>query len=165
MMNITWKIGVNRKARKLIGSAPGLAGVSGAWGVAEAEASGPPDPEAAGPAAGAQAARTSTTRIRRSTGTTRCSRKRREITSLRASLADRVIATWVPGMTASDAPCSHPAPLEQAVLLDRLFRVARAGRLEPTAGWQPGEREPVEPDQSNPDALQPADPPSAPPLT
>jgi hypothetical protein len=35
MMNITWKIGVNSHARKLTGSAPGWAGVSGGCGVAD----------------------------------------------------------------------------------------------------------------------------------
>ena len=35
MMNMTWKIGVNSQARRLIGSAPGCAGWRGGCGVGE----------------------------------------------------------------------------------------------------------------------------------
>ena len=84
---------------------------------------------------------------------------------LSASLADGVIAAWVPGMAAGDPSSSHPAPLEQTVFLDRLLGVVRAGGLEPAGSAAARQRRSVEPDQSDPDALQPADPPSAPPLT
>ena len=48
----------------------------------------------------------------------------------RPSSADRVKSPWVPRMTARDAFGTHPAALQQAVLDDGLFRVARAARLK-----------------------------------
>src|SRR6185436_2461262 len=57
-----------------------------------------------------------------------------------------------------------PAALEQPVFLDRLLGVARARRFVATAGWHPGEDDPVEPDEPDPDRLHdPACPPSTPP--
>ena len=58
---MTWKIGVKIQARKLTGSAPGWAGVSGGCGVGDG--SGLPD--APGAPGAAHAATTRTTRTRR----------------------------------------------------------------------------------------------------
>ena len=60
MMNMTWKIGVNSQARRLIGSAPGCAGWRGGWGVGET--CGAPDtPDAPGSTGAAHATTTRTT--------------------------------------------------------------------------------------------------------
>ena len=56
-------------------------------------------------------------------------------------------------MATGDALGADPAALEEAVLLDRLLRVARAGGLVAAAGGQPREHDPVEPDQPDPDRL------------
>src|SRR5262245_23379601 len=162
-MNIDWKIGVKAQASVLIGSTPGCAGTSGVGtgeGVGEA-------PEAPGAPVPAHAATTATRRASRKNGSQTGSPAQRRLTTPSRS-ADRVIATRVPGMTAGDPLRTHPAALEQAVLHDRLLRVAGAGGLEPAARRHPGEQDPVQPDQAHPDRLvdahQAADPPSAPPL-
>jgi hypothetical protein len=67
-------------------------------------------------------------------------------------------------MTSADPPDAHPAALEQTVAVDRLLRVPRAGRLVPAARRHPGEQDPVEPDEPDPDPFHvTADPPSTPP--
>jgi hypothetical protein len=74
MMNIAWKIGVNNQDRKLIGSAPGLAPVSGGAGVGDA--AGPP-----GAPGSAQAATRRVTRTRKTMGTIRPQADRSDVTS------------------------------------------------------------------------------------
>ena len=69
-----------------------------------------------------------------------------------------------PGMTASDAPHAHPAAFEESVSLDRLLGVAGTGRLVAAARRHPGKDDPIQLDEPDPDALQPVEPPSAPPL-
>ena len=70
-----WKIGVNSQARKLIGSAPGWAGVSGGWGVGDATEPDPPGPP------GAHAATTTTMRIRSPIDANGIRRRRERVTS------------------------------------------------------------------------------------
>ena len=54
-------------------------------------------------------------------------------------------------MTACDALGAHPAAAKEAVLVDRLLRVPRTGRLVATPARQPGEEHPVCPYGSDPD--------------
>src|SRR4051794_20440298 len=155
-MNIVWKIGVNSHARRLTGSAPGVAGVSGGAGVAEA----PPGPVAPGTHAttrGMIPKITSAGRIRRRPG--------ERVTGRTASLADRVIPTGVPWVTSGDPPGPHPAPLQQAILQDGLLRVVRTRRLEAARRREPREDDPVELYRPDPDLLHGTDPPSTPPRT
>jgi hypothetical protein len=67
-------------------------------------------------------------------------------------------------MAATDSSNAHPAPLEQSVPIDRLFRIARARRFISAARRQPAEEDPVEPDDTDPDPFHVAvGPPSTPP--
>src|SRR5688572_13981396 len=112
---MTWKIGVNRKASRLTGSAPGGDGLRGCC--AEAVGVGGP-PEAPGdPEPGKQPA-TTTARTTSRSGPSHARASARR-------LADGVIAAGAPGVAPSDPPCSHPASAKQAVALDRLLRIAR----------------------------------------
>ena len=72
---------------------------------------------------------------RRPTGTSSDQQRRTEFHPSRAAAAQRhrVVAARVPRMAAGDALGAHPAAPQQAVLDDRLLRVARAARLEPAA--------------------------------
>ena len=54
-------------------------------------------------------------------------------------------------MTAGDPARAHPATPHESVSLDRLLRVAGAGRLVATTAGEPGEKHPVEPDRADPD--------------
>ena len=115
----------------------------------------------------AQAATTRTTRARKAEERSGSMGSRRNVTVLCASLAagtDRVIAAPAPWMAAA-MPRTHPAPLQEPVLLDRLLRVARAGRLISAARRHPEAKDPVKPDHPDPDALHPVEPPGLPPLT
>src|SRR5687767_2376793 len=144
MMSMTWKSGVKSQAIRLSGSV-GVAGCSGGIGVGVGTT-----PEASGVPPGAQAAMTTATStknmsagpIRRTVGD--------RITRI-ASLANRVIPARIPRVTPGDALGAHPAPLQQPVLRDRLLRVVRTGRLVSTRWRQPGEHDPVELDEPDPD--------------
>ncbi len=54
-------------------------------------------------------------------------------------------------MTAGDPTGAHPASADEPVLLDRLFRIPRTGRLVSASARQPGEQDAVEPDRTDPD--------------
>src|SRR5215210_4882447 len=157
-MNIVWKIGVNAKANRLTGSAPGCAGLNGCCGVPD----GPDAPGEPSEPPGTHAATTSPRRTRARGTIQRC--RRRDVMPSIGGLANRVITAWVPGMASSDPSRAHPAALEEAVPLDRLLGIARAGRLEPARRGKESEHDAVEPDEPDPDALHVAvGPPSTPP--
>jgi hypothetical protein len=146
-MNRTWKMGVKSQLRKLNGSegdaAARASGTGVAFGVGEV-AGKPLAPDEAvaatladGPELGfdeptlphattARAISTakSPTAIQRARD---MDRDRREFT-----LANWVVATTTPRVTASDSTHSHPTPSKQAVFGDRLFGVDRTGRLVAT---------------------------------
>jgi hypothetical protein len=84
--------------------------------------------------------------------------------SLVPQLANRVVTAGVTRVAPTDPADAHPAPLQQSVPVDRLFRVARAGRLVSAAGRHPREEDPVEPDEPDSDSFHVAvGPPSTPP--
>src|SRR4029078_11630400 len=98
MMNITWKIGVNSQARRLTGSAPGVAGVNGGAGVGDA----PPGPVAPGTHAttiGMIPKITSAGRIRRRPG--------ERVTGGRPRLGDGSYPPGVPGVQRASLFCPH----------------------------------------------------------
>ena len=93
-------------------------------------------------------------------GEPRGERRRRVLqrASLRAEASDRTLADP-----------RHGEDRERRVgdrrpAVDRLLGVAGAGRLVAAARRHPGKDDPVELDEPDPDALQPVEPPSAPPL-
>jgi hypothetical protein len=84
--------------------------------------------------------------------------------SLVPQLADRVVTAGMTWVAPADAADPHPAPLQQSVPVDRLFRVARAGWFVPAARRHPGKEDPVELDEPDPDPFHVAvGPPSTPP--
>ena len=76
MINMAWKIGLKSQARRLIGSAPGCAGVSGGWYDGDGEA----PPELVAPP-GAHATTRRTTRIRNPIVPNGIRRRRERVTS------------------------------------------------------------------------------------
>src|SRR5438552_3010985 len=117
---------------------------------------GPPlaPPEPTGPPAQAATRSATATRATRGRSRTRLDRRRGSVTwSSCVWLANRVVAAGMAGMAASDPTHPHPAPAEQAVAIDRLFRITRAGRLVAAARRQPAEEDSVEPDGTDPDHL------------
>jgi hypothetical protein len=50
-----------------------------------------------------------------------------------ASSSDRIPSAGAEWGAARNSACAHPAPLKDAVLHDRLFRISRAARLKPAA--------------------------------
>src|SRR5689334_13930736 len=81
------------------------------------------------PLPGAQAATSSATATSARAGASRTPRVRSRRSVTGTSSADRVVAAGMPGVASGDPLGTHPAAAEQAVLLDRLLGVARAGRL------------------------------------
>ena len=151
---MAWKIGVKSHASRLIGSAPGWAGVSGGCGVGD----GAGLPDAPGAPGAAHAATTSDDEDQEERAEPNRSGGARAVTSARLASGPGH-SRPAPGVAAGDPSGAHPAALEEAVLLDGLLRVARAGRLVAAARRQPREHDPVELDQPDPDALHASGPP------
>src|SRR5689334_907132 len=153
-----WKIGVNRNARKSPGGA-GARGIEPCGGGVAAGA-----PLAPGlPVAPAQAVTTRATRTTARYGTSGSilERRRERVTGASSTvLADGVVAARMAGMAASDPAHPQPAATDEPVPVDRLLGVARAGRFVAAARGEPGEGDPVQPDEPDPDPLhEPACPP------
>ena len=145
---MAWKIGVNSQARRLIGSAPGWAGVSGGMRASATGSGRRPTRRATPPGTAPAGDQDDGDQHQEQDRAERGPPEAGTGHGRGASLADRVISARIPRVAARDPLRAHPAALEQAVLLDRLLRVARAGRLEPATRGQPGEDDPVEPDQT-----------------
>ena len=147
MMNMTWKIGVNSQARRLMGSAPGCAGSRGGCGVGEACGCGR-HAGRAGSARGRARDHDQDDEQEEGDRSRSGASGAADCHEVRASLANRVIAAPAPGMTAGDPPGAHPAPLEESVLLDGLLGVAGTGRFVAAARRHPREDDPVELDRT-----------------
>src|SRR6476646_4385730 len=172
-MKNVWYSGVKSQATSEIGSRANLAGSSGmaAAGVGVAVAT--PLPLGLAPDGAAHAASRSARRMIPSRGSRRAvpERRREGVTESSCGSSDGVVATGMPWVASSNPLRTHPAALEQPVLVDCLLGVARARRLVPAAGGHPGEHDAVQPDEPDPDGLEPdpdrvhdpACPPSTPP--
>ena len=171
-MSSAWKIGVNSQAMAEIGSVAGRPDASGTGVRVDASGSAVAvggagaaarrrggSGEAAGGARRPRAERRPTSGRRRRRGRRRRGPGERPAGAAR-SCRRRGCLPSGPGHSRPDSrgdtgrsAGSHPAAPQQAVLRDRLLGVARAGRLEAAAGRQPGEHDPVEPDQADPERL------------
>src|SRR5664279_919423 len=134
LMNRAWKIGVNRKA-KIENGSEGLAGwramaAGGVVATGVGVGDWPGARVAAGPPSGAQAASTRTAKpTSRATASHGRSWSWRRMDEIIIGSAHRVVATGVSGMASADPASAHVAAFQEAVALDGLLRVVRAGGL------------------------------------
>src|SRR6476661_6050291 len=130
-MKNVWYSGVKSQATSEIGSRANLAGSSGmaAAGVGVAVAT--PLPLGLAPDGAAHAARISARRMIPSSGSRRAAagRRREGVTESSCESSNRVVAAGMPRVAPGNPLRTHPAALEQPVLVDRLLGVARARRL------------------------------------
>ena len=130
--------GVKSQARRLNGSASSCAGLTSGASAAGVSAAGESPPGRRRCTGGGPHRRTPrrgrpierrTAATSASEPTPRLERQARRGQRVRSVSADRVVAAGVPRVAAGDPPGAHPGAPEEAVLLDRLLGVARAGRL------------------------------------